>query len=362
MPVPAVPRACRAFTLIELLVVIAIIGVLIGLLLPAVQAAREAARRSQCTNNLKQIGLACANYESSQGCYPMGSFYFSYKDPFTGLPGDPGGGTPCSVAFAHTAFSYMLGNLENTSTFNAINFSHTSGAVSNYTAFATTISTYLCPDDSQNSPSDPVNLIANAQTSYAMSRGLKENVAFTWGMNAPPDTTAPYANICNEEPGDGMMGNETAYRVADVPDGTSSTFLFGEQSRFRWEGATSWLTPWSLIGYYYGPSPDGGSDTYFPGDSRVPTCAFVVPRLNARFDPTGNVINNCFANAVQPPDWINVPACLDLAQWGFRSHHPGGANFVFADGSVRFVKDGIATRTYRGLGTRAMGEVFSNDY
>ena len=82
---------------------------------------------------------------------------------------------------------------------------------------------------------------------------------------------------------------------------------------------------------------------------------------NAPPDKTGAVFASCFANVALPPDWINVPACLSLGQYGFRSLHPGGANFAMADGSVKFIKNSINYKAYRGLGTRAGGEILSAD-
>ena len=89
--------------------------------------------------------------------------------------------------------------------------------------------------------------------------------------------------------------------------------------------------------------------------------AFVIPKLNAPPDRTGSVYAACFATAFYPPDWIPVTACLSLGQYGFRSLHPGGANFALADGSVKFIKDSIGVNVYRALGTRAGGEVIGAD-
>ena len=160
----------QGFTLIELLVVIAIIAVLIALLLPAVQAAREAARRSQCSNNMKQIGLAIHNYESTHGCFPMGVYNYG------------GTNATCPVgSIGYTMFAFILGYMEQTADYNAINFSFPPGGHSylgfdagaiNRTGMITRMSSYICPDDSDQTPY-PVTTSTNgySQSSYAGSAG-----------------------------------------------------------------------------------------------------------------------------------------------------------------------------------------------
>src|SRR4051794_20722473 len=138
-------HADRGFTLIELLVVIAIIAVLIGLLLPAVQAAREAARRAQCVNNLKQIALANHNYESSIGSFPMGNSYYSIENL------DNLG--PCATAFLHSSFNFILPYIEAGNQYSAYNFSRTYRSVANQTAARTKVSSYICPSDSKGQES-----------------------------------------------------------------------------------------------------------------------------------------------------------------------------------------------------------------
>ena len=362
-------RAPSGFTLIELLVVIAIIAVLIALLLPAVQAAREAARRSQCINNLKQIGLACYNYESAQGSYPMGNVtvpYMTAESPKL-----------CDGKYQRTysAFCFILPYMEQGASYNSYNFS-----ITNLPAPGTTVSaqntaghqriaSYVCPSDSPADPDPPGDVEVN-QGSYAMSRGQEENIYLNWALTSnTPDTTAPYANTCNWGGGDGMFGPEGSVKVADVIDGTSNTFLLGEMSRFPSEPPGN--NPYNFMNYtgaFQGPpfgAPKGAST--WPGDTRPTTGAFVIPKLNSPPDKTGVLISACFANAAQPPDWFQKNtatgflACQQLGQWAFRSNHPGGANFAMADGSVRFVKNAIAYNIYRALGTRAGGEIVSAD-
>ena len=151
----------------------------------------------------------------------------------------------------------------------------------------------------------------------------------TWANTAPPDPTAPYYNNCNGDPGDGMFGWQSSVRIAQVTDGTSNTFFFGEVSRFIDEPASPFSVGNIAIWFI---------DDY-SGKGAIPTSgAYVIPKLNSPPDRTGSVFSSCFATVVYPPDWINVTACQTFGQFGFRSLHPGGANFAFADGSVRFIK------------------------
>jgi len=342
------------FTLIELLVVIAIIAVLISLLLPAVQSAREAARRAQCVNNLKQIALAAHNYESAQGSFPMGNVTFRFD------------GGACTTVFLHTAFNFILPYIEGGAQYNAYNFSRTYRNFANSTAALTRVSTFICPSDSEAAPS-PEGFVWTNQNSYAMSRGQQENLYFNWAVASFPDPNAPYYSTCNYGGGDGVFMPDGVVRVSAVSDGTSNTFFFGEMSRFPNEPSGSHFNFGNIAGAFGGPVW-GAASTAWPGDVRPTSGAFVIPLPNSPPDMTGNQISTCFNAAIQPPDWYNpvlnaagLPSCKTLGQWAFRSLHPGGVNFAFADGSVRFIKNSTNWSTYRSLGTRAGGEVVSAD-
>jgi prepilin-type N-terminal cleavage/methylation domain-containing protein/prepilin-type processing-associated H-X9-DG protein len=352
-------RPRTGFTLIELLVVIAIIGVLIALLLPAVQSAREAARRAQCTNNLKQIALASHNYESSHGSFPIG--YRGLQLVYPGLP--PCGqltNPPASVPIGHTAFVFILPYLEDGNQYNAYNIIRTYDSFSNVTGISTKVATYICPTDTQADP-DPTGTISVTQGSYGCARGLWETLAFNWATVATlPDPNGLYPQTCNQGPGDGMFSTEWSHKVASATDGLSNTLLFGEMSRFRNEPAGSNFE-FNLIGGIWAGPPWSSPNPTWPGDTRMTSGATCVPRLNAPPDMTGAVFQACFATALFPPDWVPVPACRSLGQFGFRSLHPGGANFAMADGSVRFVKETINLPTYRALATRAGGEAIGAD-
>jgi prepilin-type N-terminal cleavage/methylation domain-containing protein/prepilin-type processing-associated H-X9-DG protein len=343
----------RGFTLIELLVVIAIIAVLIALLLPAVQAAREAARRAQCVNNLKQIGLGLANYESANGVFPPGVFSINEATAEDG----------CGNARLHTLFSAILPQLEQPGVYNAINFSLPAGGhVGPYgiamdpgaiqsTAFNATISSFICPSDLPNlakNPSGSTNTYS--KTSYAGVSG--NNDIFHWYYGCNP------GQVYIE--GDGMFGWDRAYTISSITDGTSNTMFVGEESRFK-NDPDAFFQAWNRGGWF------GSSG----GGARSNAIATTTPRLNAGFlvpDPGGD--------STYFDQWYLNPAgtYLQFGQFGFRSQHPGGGNFLFGDGSVRFIKDSIniiggldptnnlpTFGVYRKLATRGGGEVISSD-
>jgi prepilin-type N-terminal cleavage/methylation domain-containing protein/prepilin-type processing-associated H-X9-DG protein len=354
MKASLVGSAKRGFTLIELLVVISIIAVLIALLLPAVQSAREAARRAQCVNNLKQLALACHNYESTNGTFPMGNRYIDNTSAFSQ--------NPCDGAswFGHSAFNLMLSYIEGNSQFNAANFSVVTNSSRNTTAFGTKVASFLCPSDLP-APPGTATQFPYAQCSYGMSRGTQENIYLNWAVTATPDPKAENPGKCNAALGNGMFGAEDAIRLASVVDGTSNTTLFGEMSRFRDEQTTQFN--WYPFTAVFGTTTRGST---WPGDLRPQTGAFTLPRLNSQPDRTGTQISavfcGCGSGACIPSDWLmNCPAALTLGQWAFRSNHPGGGNFAFADGSVKFIKQTISDRTYQALGTRAGMEIISSD-
>ena len=320
----------RGFTLIELLVVIAIIGVLIALLLPAVQAAREAARRTQCVNNLKQMGLALQNYHDALGSFPPS---YVANAPFKD------GATDTANGWGWQAM--ILPQMEQAPVYSSINFSLPVELPQNTTAIQTRMTAYLCPSDIPPpglfgvTDASGTVLVMAAPTSYAACVGGDES-----------DTTT---GINNDGKGTGIMFRNSAIRIADVIDGTSNTILAGERawaiSSGPWGGV---VTNGVLNRGPYNPCPRTGA-LYYPAASLVQAHANV---LNTNFDPDGGLDD-------------------------YSDFHPGGANFVFADGSVHFLKSipnskaGVdpngnriytpASKIFQALATRAGGEVISDD-
>jgi prepilin-type N-terminal cleavage/methylation domain-containing protein/prepilin-type processing-associated H-X9-DG protein len=317
------------FTLIELLVVIAIIGVLIALLLPAVQAAREAARRVQCTNNLKQLGLALHSYQDQFGSFPTTTIRFK---------GDPTC-IACGYGAMYTFRTLMLPQIEQTPLYNAINFSYPYSPFGlgdsrryplNTTVAATLVSVFTCPSDRMGvsgtvgygaSGTDIVIPDAN----YMASAGTKIAPGNTWDPPAGPSTAAA---------DDGAMYEFRAVRLKEILDGTSNTLLLGEFGRGpQGIGLGDWFAGWDVVVQRLSSV----------GINRAYTAPFpFADRMTAGGNPP-----------LQGPQ----------SSLGFGSYHPGGANFAFADGSVRFLKETTDLRVLSALGTRAGGEVVSaSDY
>ncbi len=372
----------RGFTLIELLVVIAIIAVLIALLLPAVQSAREAARRSQCTNNLKQIGLALHNYHTSNDVFPLGTSL----NPVN-TANDPG------VWASWSAQSLMLGYLEQTPLYNAINFnwgplatgtttSDGTGGI-NTTATHTLIQSFVCP-------SDPFCGGGRQNINdYASCFGTTGLPLYYWSNTGGPP-------LYNQQPSGstGMFTFALPYGVRDCTDGTSNTVAYAEWLVGDGRGtALGGVSPPSKYrgNMSAGVSSVGGTDPgtvydafsnpqAFLTNLQACTVAFQAATSSGVTDMKGwrwglGASGYSMFNTIQTPNDKQYPigGCRENFQvggapWpdasftiGAASNHPGGCNVLFADGSVRFVKDSINRMTWWALGTKGNGEVISSD-
>ena len=317
----------RGFTLIELLVVIAIIAVVIGLLLPAVQSAREAARRMQCTNNLKQLGIAQHNYHSQQNCFPPG--YLSLRDPITFDNDGPGWGWAAR----------SLAQMEQTVVFNSINFVLGIEFPSNQTARLTTISSFFCPSDALRSDIFIVvdSTTTNSTPGASICDVASSNYVGSVG-SGDPSSLYPYIIDADDGPpgrdnGNGIFYRNASVTIAQILDGTCQTFLAGERSqnlsRATWTGAvTNANVPLVALQAEAGLDPEGGG-------------ALVLSHTGEGHGP-------------------NSPSGLAHGDqyWSF---HPGGANFLFTDGSVRFIKEQVGFSIFQALATRQSGEVLSSD-
>ena len=349
----------RGFTLIELLVVIAIIAVLIALLLPAVQSAREAARRTQCTNNLKQLGLALHSYHDALNCFPFGKG----GDYMAVLPGTP-------VYARWSTHSQLLPYLEQGPLFSATNFALPPevpeiGAMgmgfmpayldpnrANATVSRISVAAFLCPSD----PAGQGIGDWRAANSYFGNEG-------SWLCDACdlfPSTIAP------AELPRGPLYNRSCIRMASLTDGTGQTAFFSEKRRgtgtanlrsdmFMMMPATSlemtYQTCTNLDLTMAMPLTSRIGATWAIGDMTCTTYNHVSgpnTRTCAGMDPGMMMGGQMINMAVQLPP---------------SSYHPGGVNVLFGDGSVRYTKDTIALNVWRALSTRNGGEVTSSsDY
>ena len=341
-------RRTRGFTLIELLVVIAIIAVLIALLLPAVQAAREAARRAQCVNNLKQLALACHNYNSATGIFPVNL----YLHPAY---------TSNTYTWNNSSWLvFLLPYMEQSPLYNAVNFNFAWGpnnigggyanivGYANSTVRVTVINALLCPSDVSpaidTTNADEIGTSPAAGTSYVGNLGdnclqcapAANTVAlctaqgyFCRGaqLGDPASTTIPPS----PGTGSGIFWREcTGVSLAAIIDGTSNTFLAGEQI-MKVTNWNSWVEANQSIG-----------STALPLN-------YIAPGVSIQ--GAGSTIVS--SGATDTGNWYHW--------YSFRSYHPGGGNFALCDGSVKFIKNTIAMPIYQGLSTRGMGELISAD-
>ena len=289
------------FTLVELLVVIAIIGILIGMLLPAVQAVREAARRTSCSNKLRQIGLSSLNYENSFGKLPPPSFGKEIENS--------GGGNPNDFQTLGSTFVFLLPYVEDSNRFDAMDLSLPVFDPVNAPFTQTRLELYLCPSMqwSEN----------EAEGSYLIS--------FSSEYLSPADYMQEADGAFVRTPKEGHQ--QYSLRMRDIHDGTSNTFQFGEVDN----GVT-------LLDFNGNPSGTGNEGHTWA--------------LGYWFNIRGNVEGDFNYQGTAPNFEL-------FRSKTFRSNHPGGVNFCMVDGSVHFVGDSIEKETLVSLVTRAGGEVAS---
>jgi prepilin-type N-terminal cleavage/methylation domain-containing protein len=351
-------RRRRGFTLIELLVVIAVIAILASILLPAVQQAREAARRTQCINNLKQIGLACHNYESVYGVFPR-AYNVTAPDPTA-----PAG----AGIFGAGAFVVILPYLGQENVYQAINVSGTintgsalasSNMPPNNPAYSTHLAVYLCPTSPGSPTVDYSAELANSLNNFGIA------ATFPPGLIFGRTDYAPDAGMEADIPGIAINGGASIIcqppdgpvRVAGVRDGLSNTILIAEDGgRPGWYGlrgpaslpAIGGYTP--VIGTYQGgdtgPAPQGGGAWADPLN-------YIATNGS---DPSGSGIaaGGGFLGIPVAP-WSCSAGCSNDSE--IFSFHPDVTNMCFGDGSVKTVKNGLSMAQMQALLSRAGGEI-----
>jgi len=369
----------RGFTLIELLVVIAIISVLIALLLPAVQSAREAARRIQCVNNLKQLGLAMHNYHESNGSFPSSKIFNANRPPCS----DTNFGNGCQNT---PWFLLMLPQFEQGPLYSAFNFAIGSEGMmtpggplayfANFTVISSKIGVFQCPSDNQNTLNIPLVLASLGLSGLPAFEASKGNYGVNWGntdFGQGVHNSYFTANF-HLQSAFGLNGTgngPSLVTVASVNDGLSNTVFMSEILQSASDdirgtlwvdnpGAGSFMTRFTPNGYNdYAAvtAPWNTSGANFQGDNMDN-----LPTFGASAPGTSPAQPGSFCDS-QPVQGL---ACFSQGRdggcfSGARSRHPGGVNCLLGDGSVRFVKNAINAMTWVQLGSIRGGEVISAD-
>jgi prepilin-type N-terminal cleavage/methylation domain-containing protein len=305
------------FTLVELLVVIAIIGVMVGLLLPAVQAAREAARRMQCSNNLKQIGLALHNYESAHRTFPPG-FISRTTGPWPGGGNDP---VP-EIGPGWSLFAMILPQLEQSNLHDIVNFNLPIADPINRPARSTVVKEYQCPSDAWNTP----------VTVWPTTLGINDlaSCSYIGALGGGDPANAPrYTAMYEELPFNGMFHRNTAIRHADITDGTSNTIGLGERASMFTPNGWAGVIPTAQTVFSPMIAQRRGQAV---GDTARPaiTMATVHVRTGGPNAPTGS-------------------------PGGFWSPHTGGCLFQLMDGSTHTIATSVDMLVFRAMAARNDG-------
>jgi prepilin-type N-terminal cleavage/methylation domain-containing protein/prepilin-type processing-associated H-X9-DG protein len=341
----------KAFTLIELLVVIAIIAVLIALLLPAVQAAREAARRSQCINNLKQIGLAMHNYHSTNNSFPL----------LIGV------GTDQNFWHGPSVCLYLLNYMEQQSLASAFNFNAAAvigdtaaNCAVNSTVVNTSLLTFLCPSDTSGVK------VYKMAGSYCASVGpqFRYDDGATAGVGVGLFAAGAASNAGH------------AFSISDVIDGTTNTVAFGEALIGDGvAGINNGAERYTNLPWPVSPSYGAGANQTMPAGQNylqtyITSCnaarAAVTSEINdsQSYWAAGRMGQGPIISMLSVPNSTNADCTFYEAPAGMfamRSRHSGGINALMADGSSRFFKNSVSVGTWWALGTKAGGEIISSD-
>jgi prepilin-type N-terminal cleavage/methylation domain-containing protein/prepilin-type processing-associated H-X9-DG protein len=351
-------NASKGFTLVELLVVIAIIGILVALLLPAIQAAREAARRTQCQNNLKQIALACLNYEDSKGELPPGSTH-AKLDQQSGL------GWPVLILPYIEESSVSDQAVER---FKTVGDAY-SGDAQMVELNRLMLPCYLCPSDedlkNQQEKFGTGNALLRKGMSYAGVTG-----SYYARTGACPTTKQPNHFCTATDPNnlfgannyDGLITQGWGVKLKQVNDGTSKTLMIGER--------TYQIRTWMIGAYWKAPTdpPSNPRGPATPPSGPQPTTAFFASKnLSDKWAINHDPYTACYrdhqnslGDRPQVPD--STPRLISVNDLPFGSKHGGGANFCLGDGSVKFLPDEIDIKIFLAFGSRNGDEVVNSTY